>query len=147
MHKDYKSPTTPGLDIDFKNYVIELVCLNVDKKLGPKFWKNNTYWSNKYKREIKGFHNLKEHLIFSLDNPLVQKILIQIIKSKNIKSLSATKTIEKIRYHLKNHYTNEVNERSQIDIEENIKINMNKNSKFIDGNKKNKISSIRDMEK
>ncbi len=34
----YASPTTPGLHIAFRDFIIELVCLNVNPKIGPRFW-------------------------------------------------------------------------------------------------------------
>jgi hypothetical protein len=155
MNKIYKSPTTPGLDIDFRNYIIELVCLNLDKKLGPKFWKSNTYWSSKYKREIRGFSNLissfnspvnEDIKVNLLEQPLAKKILIQIIKKMNIKSLSAKKTIDRIVLNTKKIYMSEILERYNEKESEEIKIDMNKNSKFIDVVKKNKRSSIRQIE-
>ena len=155
MSKDYKSPTTPGLDIDFKNYIIELVCLNMNKNLKPKFWRNDKYWTGKYKREIKGVSNLmssfesqinKDTKIILLDQPLAKKILIQTIKKLNIKSLSAKKTVDKIVLTTKKAYIAEVSQRSNKVQVENPEIDFNKNALFVDGSKKNKLSRIRDME-
>jgi len=156
MEKTFDSPTTPGLKISIRDYVIETVCLNVNKKLGPRFWRDNTYWSNKYKREIKGFSNLvkafdspidKDMKVNLLEQPLAKKILIQIIKKMNIKSLSAKKTIDRIVLNTKKSYISEISERSSSTKQvEEIGIDMSKNSKFVDGKKKNKLSSIRDIE-
>lgn len=146
MDKIYKSPTTPGLDVNLRDYIIELICLNVDKRLGPRFWRNNLYWSNKYKREIKGFSNLKNIFTLPIEDPFVQRILIEVIKKTNIKSLSAKATIQKILSNFNKLYKQETIKRSEVVIIETKEVDNSKNAKFIEGRKKNKISSIRQIE-
>lgn len=160
MEKSFDSPTTPGLKIDFKNYLIELVCINCDKRISSRFWKSNEYWSSKYKREIKGVHNLiksfdapiaEDMKVNVVENsPFAQKILIQVIKSLNIKSLSAKKTIQKIMTNYKKAYLKEYNNRLSITKENTINseiVNGKENARYIDGGKKNKLSILKDIEK
>jgi len=160
MEKLFDSPTTPGLKIDFKNYLIELVCLNCDKRIGPRFWRNNNYWSSKYKREIKGTYNLINNFNAPItedmkvnvieNNPFAQKILIQVIKNLNIKSLSAKKTIQKIMTNYKKAYLKEYNNRLSITKENTINseiANGKENARYIDTGKKNKLSILKDIEK
>ncbi len=160
MNKNFDSPTTNGLKIDFRNYIIELVCLNVNPKLIPRFWKSNKYWAGKYPREIRGFSNLKKAIESTINNNLigefskfdieeqfVQKILINTIKKLNVRSLSATKTISKIIATFLKMYNAEYNTRiDKIGSNFTDAIEPEKNSKFIDINKKNKLSKLRELE-
>ncbi len=92
----YPSPTTSGLFVTFNNYIIELICLNMDKKLCPRFWKfANKYWQAKYRREIKGVHNLLKNFEF-LDNPLLQRTIIDVVRKLDIKSMLAKKTVDRV---------------------------------------------------
>ena len=159
MEKSFDSPTTPGLKIDFKNFIIELVCINCDKRLGPRFWRSNEYWSSKYKREIKGVHNLirsfdapidKDTKVNTVENsPFAQKILIQIIKNLNIKSLSAKKTIQKIIGNHKKIFSTEYDHRLSMANEKAIDseiINSKENARYVDSGSKNKLSILKDIE-
>lgn len=146
MEKPFGSPTTPGLAVTFKNYLIELVCLNCDKRISARFWKSNSYWSKKYVREIKGVHNLS--LLIDFENLLNQKLIIQIIKDRLIKSLTAKKTLDRIVFLMKKE---EKKEEKKIDSfmsnhTPEVAIDMEKNSRFIDVKKKDKFSSIREIE-
>lgn len=160
MNKDFDSPTTPGLKIDFPNYLIELVCLNCDKKLNSRFWKSNTYWSNKYKREIKGVHNLikcfdapidENTKVNTLENsPFAQKILIAVVKRLNVKSLSAKKTIQKVVSNHKKTFEQEYGRRLLATNEEVInreRINDHNNARYSEDGSRNKLSTIRELEK
>jgi hypothetical protein len=93
----YKSPTTPGLEIEFNHYLIELICLNMNPKLGPRFWSDSEPydWGNKYRREIRGVHNLLKK-IGDISDPLLCDVIIETIQQYKIKSLLAKKTIEKV---------------------------------------------------
>lgn len=159
MEKSFDSPTTPGLKIDFKNYLIELVCINCDKRISSRFWKSNEYWSSKYKREIKGVHNLiksfdapitEDTKVNVVENsPFAQKILIQVIKNLNIKSLSAKKTIEKIIKDYKKIFEKEYNHRLSTANEKTINseiVNGKENARYIDSGNKNKLSILKDIE-
>jgi len=158
--KSFDSPTTNGLKIDFRNYVIELVCLNIDPKLISRFWKSNKYWSGKYPREIRGFSNLKkaiestvnnnlpgEFSQFDLEESFSQKILINIIKKLNIKSLSATKTITKIVSTFLKMYNAEYSTRvNKVQLDFITIVEPEKNTKFIEPKIKNKLSKLRELE-
>jgi len=153
MEKTFDSPTTPGLRIDFKNYLIELVCLNCDKKLPSRFWKSNVYWTNKYKREIKGVHNLWNMLdanvcLLNFDNPLAQTVLISIIKTTCIKSLSAKKTLNKIVNRLKTEY--EIERRKRLDQAAKIEIEKTfsdkDNARYSGDGSRNKLAILRNIE-
>jgi len=152
---DYESPTTSGLKIDLKNYIIELVCINCSrfKKLSSRFWKSSKYWENKYKREIKGYYNLKLSLEnkFDLEDAFISNVLIDIIKKQIIKSLSAKKTIIRIVKLLnqevenkKNKYENMVSNSKPIN---NKPEYMNNNTKYVDSENKNKINILKRIEK
>jgi hypothetical protein len=145
MEKSFDSPTTPGLPIDFRNYVVELVCLNMDKKLGPRFWKSNNYWAKKYPREIKGISNLSK--LTDFNNPLIQKLLIGIIKDGWIKSLSAKKTLNTIIKKLDILYKKEIEKRKISD--EKIVVSIfspEENARYVDTGTKNKLSILKDIE-
>jgi hypothetical protein len=152
MEKSFDSPTTPGLRIDFPNYLIELVCLNCDRKLTSRFWKSSIYWTNKYKREIKGVHNLRNMLesfacLLNFDNPLAQTVLIDIIKRTCIKSLSAKKTVTKIVGKLKVEYEKE-RQRRLLMAHARVLPSKNdeQNSRYLDDRSKNKLSILRELE-
>ena len=160
MEKSFDSPTTPGLKINFSHYLIELVCINCDKRISSRFWKSNEYWSSKYKREIKGVHNLikgfdapidEELKVNTVENsPFAQKILIQVIKNLNIKSLSAKKTIQKIMTTYKKMFEQEYDHRLSIANEKTINseiVNGKENARYVDSGSKNKLSVLKDIEK
>ena len=148
----YSSLTTPGLNVNFTNYVIELICLNVDKKLGPRFWKSNTYWKNKYIREIKGFHNLNLLLKedYNFENPFDQSLLVKIIKDKNIKCLLAKKTQLKIQRLMTKYRDNENEKIKRMikDIDPGIynKEYMIDNSDFIEPKNKSTLQKLKEIE-
>lgn len=145
MVKSFDSPTTPGLKIDFKNYLIELVCINCDKKLTLRFWKSNVYWAKKYPREIKGVSNLSKLLNF--EDVLIQKLLIGIIKDSWIKSLSAKKTLNTIVKKLNIIY--ETEKQKRLIQESKVEINQfsdKENARYSGDGSKSKISILRDLE-
>jgi len=90
----YASPTTPGLYVAFRAYIIELICLNVNPKLNPRFWSDPQYWGPKFRREVKGVKNISQQL--DITDTLVQTALVQVIKQYNIKALVAKKTVTKV---------------------------------------------------
>lgn len=69
----------------------------MNPKLGPRFWSDpGTYdWASKYRREIKGVHNLLQNFQ-DLNNPLSRNTIIEIIQQHRIKSLLAKKTIKRV---------------------------------------------------
>lgn len=90
----YESPTTPGLYVSFRDLIIELVCINVNPKIGPRFWQDKKYWAPKYSREIRGVSNLGKEL--DISESLTQRALIDVITKNRIKALVAKKTIYKV---------------------------------------------------
>jgi len=141
----YKSPTTPGLEIAFNHYLIELVCLNMNPKLGPRFWLDvEPYdWGSKYRREIKGAHNLLKKIDTPKD-PMVCNAIIEIIQQYKIKSLLAKKTIEKIiKLTAKRLAVN----KQKIIQNQPPRISVENNKKFIDTGPKTDLGKLRELEK
>jgi len=151
-NKSFISPTTPGLFIIFRAYIIELICLNIDKKLIPRFWNDTKYWGPKFKRECRGFSNLQKLLNdFSFDEPLVQNAIIASCKKLNIKSLSAKVTTNKLAKKIKDEYDNMVSKRELMIENQPIDTHIDKdfisrNSKFTESGKETKLSKIRRIE-
>lgn len=143
----FRSPTTPGLLITFKNYIIELVCLNLNSKLDPYFWKGAQYWKDKYGREIKGIFNLMK--LVNDDSKIAQTAMINVIKKLNIKSLSAKKTLYKIQNAVVKEKKALILKRQEepdgVGVVE-LKAYMEKNSKFIDVGKQTKLDKLRKLE-
>lgn len=141
----YASPTTPGLYVAFRDYIIELVCLNVNPKIGPRFWSDKKYWSPKYRREIKGIANLGKKL--DLTNILTQTALIQIIKERNIKALVAKKTIVRV-VKLTNCCITQLKDQRKLLIQKQqpIEIDHKKNATFIDTGNKTILAKIKETE-
>lgn len=143
--KKYDSPTTPGLKIDLRNYLIELVCLNVDKRLGPRFWQDSKYWGPKYRREIKGVFNLFS--LIDIQDPIVQTATIHIVTKHNIKALVAKKTLERVVKLINKKIQQIKEERQQIAEKARIAIfNPRDNCHFIDCGDTNKLAKIKRIE-
>lgn len=141
----YASPTTPGLYVTFRDYIIELVCLNVDSKLGPRFWSEQGYWAPKYRREIRGVSNLGKLLDFT--KMLTQTALVQIIKEYRIKALVAKKTVEKINKLTCRRIKDITAQRAVLsDKSPIVVIDSKKNSTFIDTGEKSTLAKIREAE-
>lgn len=141
----YASPTTPGLYITFRDYIIELVCLNVDRKLGPRFWSEQGYWAPKYRREIRGVSNLGKLLNFT--DTLVQTALVQIIKEYRIKALVAKKTVAKVTYLTCRKIKDITAQRAVLSNKLPIvAIDSKKNSTFVDVGEKSTLAKIREAE-
>jgi len=143
----FRSPTTPGLLITFRNYIIELVCLNVNAKLDPYFWKGQQYWKDKYKREIKGIFNLMK--LINDDSQITKTAIINVIKRLNIKSLSAKKTLYRIQKAVEKEKESLIFKRQQepdgVEVGE-LKAYMKKNSKFVNIGKQTKLDKLRKLE-
>ncbi|MHC4453425.1 MAG: hypothetical protein ACYSWS_01855 [Planctomycetota bacterium] len=141
----YASPTTPGLYVTFRDYVIELVCLNVNPKIGPRFWSDKSYWGPKYGREIRGVSNLGKEL--DLTDVLTQTALIYTIKEYRIKALVAKKTVARVvritRHRIEILQTQRKTLSQKPQREE---IDSKKNSTFVDTGQKNVLARIRDVE-
>lgn len=141
----YASPTTPGLYVTFRNRIIEMVCLNVNPKIGPRFWSDPKYWGPKYRREIRGVSNLGKELDFT--DVLTQTALIKIIAKYNIKALVAKKTVARV-VKLTRQYRKELlgQRESLAKKEQPIAIDSKKNSTFVDTGEKSVLAKIRDVE-
>ena len=141
----YASPTTPGLYIAFRDFIIELVCLNLNPKIGPRFWSDKKYWGPKYGREIRGMSNLGREL--DLGDTLVQVALIKAIKDNYIKSLSYKKTIAKVVRLTHNCHQKLINQRESLSKKKQpATIDSKKNATFVDTGRKNVLAKIRDAE-
>lgn len=141
----YPSPTTPGLYVAFRDYVIELVCLNTNPKIGPRFWSDKGYWAPKYKREIRGVSNLSKELDF--DNILTQTAIIQIIKEYRVKALIAKKTKDKVVRLVRRHIDDLEKQRTSLKNKpQHLPIDIKKNSTFIDTGTKSILAKIKEAE-
>lgn len=141
----YASPTTPGLYITFRAYIIELICLNVNKKIGPRFWSDQKYWGPKFRREVKGVDNVLQQL--GTIDPLVQTAFVQIICEHNIKSLTYKTTVNKVVKNIRGKKGDLKQQRAELkDKPQPQTIDTQKNSTFIDTGKKNILAKIREAE-
>ncbi len=131
-NKNYKSPTTPGLQITFENYLIELMCLNCFPKLEPRFWKGNGRWGKKFAIEHGKIKRLKT-LVSFVDNRLYRQAIINIINKHRIQSMSRTTTLEKIKRQLPKEIKNiEEKNRTIVDSGEKYKKTTKENTTFVD---------------
>ena len=141
----YESPTTPELMVTFRNYIIELVCRNTNRKIGPRFWSSNDYWRKKYSRETRGVKQLSE--AFDFENPMVRTALIQVIQERNIKALVAKKTIAFIIVTTKEKIKQLTEQREHLAANSPVsEIDTKKNARLIDTRPKNKLARIREIE-
>ena len=141
----FPSPTTPGLYVTFRAYIIELVCLNINPKLGPRFWSDPKYWGLKFRREVKGVANLSKEL--DLTNTLIQTALVQVIKEYNIKALVAKKTVARV-VRLTNRRITDLKKQRQLlaGKQSQSTIDTKKNATFIDTGDKSTLNKIKELE-
>lgn len=141
----YESPTTPGLYITFRAYIIELICLNLSKKIGPRFWSDPKYWGPKFRREVKGVDNVLKAL--GIIDTITQTAFIQIIKEYNIKSLSYKTTVNRVIKYICIRRTDLDKQRAKLQEKPPQRIiDPKKNSTFIDVGEKNTLTKIREAE-
>lgn len=141
----YLSPTTPGLYVTFRSYVIELICLNVDKKIGPRFWSDKKYWGPKFRREVKGVDNVLKEV--GDEEFLTQTAFIQIIEQHNIKSLSYKTTVGKVVKYVTIRKTDLRAQRAKLRTKSlQQEVDVKKNSTFVDTGEKNPLAKIREVE-
>lgn len=141
----FLSPTTPGLYVAIRDYIIELVCLNVNQKIGSRFWSDTKYWGPKYRREIRGVSNLGKEL--DLTDTLTQTALTQIIKEYNIKALVAKKTIARVVRLTCRRLGDLKDQRTMLlQKQQPIEIDPKKNATFIDTGKKSTLAKIREID-
>jgi len=143
--RPYESPTTPNLYVTVGDYIIELVCLNTNKKIGARFWSDKKYWGPKYRREVRGIANLKKEL--DLTDPIIQRALIEIIKTHNIKALVSNKTVAKVVKLTVSLAEDMKDKRLALSKTDTyIEIDEQKNSTFVTQKQKNRLSKIREIE-
>lgn len=141
----FQSITTPGLYVTFRAYIIELICLNVNKKIGPRFWSDNKYWGPKFRREVKGVANVLEQL--GEIDILTQTAFIQIIREYNIKSLTYKTTVKKVVENIRSRKYRLEQQRAELrEKPQPQAIDMQKNSTFVDTGKKSVLAKIREAE-
>ena len=141
----YASPTTPGLYVTFRAYVIELICLNVNKKIGPRFWSDHKYWGPKFRREVKGVDNVLKTL--GSEDSITQTAFVQIIKLHNIKSLSYKTTVRKVVRYIATRKTDLKEQRIKLQKKlPNKEVDVRKNSTFVDTGKDGVLARIREIE-
>ena len=83
----------------FECFIVETVCLNMDSKLKPYFWRvngSNKYWKNKFQREMSiGIKNLKKQIKpFPVGNQ--EGLLIRATEHADIKTLLSQKNVDKV---------------------------------------------------
>lgn len=141
----YASPTTPGLYITFRAYIIELVCLNVNKSIGPRFWSDKKYWGPKFRREVKGVSNVLQQIEEA--DILTQTAFVQIIKEHNVKSLTYKTTVKRIIGDIDKRIIHLKQQRVDFSTKEpEPEIDAKKNSTFVDTGEKGVLARIREAE-
>ncbi len=141
----YASPTTPGLYVTFRAYIIELLCLNVNNKLGPRFWSDKKKWGPKFGREVKGVDNVIKQI--GSEDILLQTAFVQIVREHNIKSLMYKTTVKRV-------VKNVLKRKAQLEQQrKNFQskpipqtIDVKKNSTFVDTGKNGVLAKIRKTE-
>jgi len=141
----YASPTTPGLYITFRAYIIELICSNVNKKIGPRFWSDPKYWGPKFRREVKGVDNVLKQL--EDVTAITETAFVQIIREHNIKSLTYKSTVRRVVSNIRKRETElELQRTKLIAKPPQQKIDVVKNSTFVDTGEKGVLAKIREVE-
>lgn len=141
----FLSPTTPGLWITIRAYIIELMCLNINRRIGARFWSDTKYWNSKFRRETKGVSNISK--LVNIDDILTQTALIQIIKEYNIKSLTSKSTVTKVVKNVEKRKIALEEQRAHLSERElQQEVDVKKNSTFIDVGKKGILARIRESE-
>lgn len=135
--KQYISPTTPNLKVDLRSFIIELVCLNCDNRLGEYFWRSDP-WKDKFRREIAGFKRWSsKHADFN-QNLNLQKAMIYAIKVTKCKSMLSNFTrnkLSKICNNIYNQYDHALQDFNSSDNRHIVRIEPD-----------NKISKIREID-
>lgn len=114
----------------------------MDKKLCPRFWKyGNKYWQAKYRREVKGVHNLLKNFE-SLEDPLLQRTIIDTVRKLDIRSMLAIKTVNRVVKAVKINYEQELNKRKQM-VSYTEPHEPVSSSEFVDVGNQTKLAKIR----
>lgn len=139
----YASPTTPGLYITFQAYIIELICLNVNSKIGARFWSDPKYWGPKFRRETKGVHNVLKDIG---EGAITQTAFVEIIKQHNIKSLLYKTTAKRVIKAVNKRIADLRQQRNEFKVKPLQEIDAKKNSTFVDTGKRGVLDKIRKAE-
>lgn len=143
----YASPTTPGLYVTFRAYIIELICLNINAKIGPRFWSDQKYWGPKFRREVKGVDNVLREL--DVVDAVTQTAFVQIIRDFNIKSLTQKTTARRVVKNIKQRKTDLNVQRAKLQeklSQQEQEIDTKKNSTFVDTGDQGILAKIRKIE-
>jgi len=144
----YQSPTTPGLYVDFRNYIIELVCKNTNPRIGPRFWNMNDYWRKKYSRETRGIKQLSESLDFNI--PAIKAALIEIILERRIKALVRKDTITLVIKQVKKKLDNTIRQRQEMADKAQLPIiaddYQQRNARLVDTGTRDTFAKLREIE-
>lgn len=114
MTASYTSPTTPGLSVNFGQYLVELVCLNMEPNLGPRFWKDPKYWGKKFGREMHGFSKFSKMYQEDIETPLRQQAIINAVRRVRNQSLLVNNTLERLDRAVQKEYSQLVAQREQM---------------------------------
>lgn len=148
--KEYDSPTTPGLKVSFNDFIVELVCLNMDARLCPRFWcgNNKKYWGPKYGREIsRGISNLLEIMKdFNLNDQITRIGLIRSVQQTRIQTLLNKKNVARIFKRFKMEIKKLNESRTNTTGIPNPVIDEKANSTFVDPPQKSVLGKIRSIE-
>lgn len=93
--KTYASPTTPGLMVTFTNFLVELVCLNKQRRLPARFWKLPD-WHKRYANEIRGVLRWAKLHEDELENPLYRKAVIAAMRWVQPLTMMSNRNHEKL---------------------------------------------------
>lgn len=141
----YASPTTPGLYVTFRAYIIELICYNLNRKIGPRFWSDPKYWGPKFRREIKGVDNVLKQLVSV--GVLTETAFVQIIKEHNIKSLTYKSTVSRVVKNIRQREIDLEKQRAKLRAKPSQQdVDVVKNSTFVDTGEKSVLAKIREAE-
>lgn len=141
----YASPTTPGLYVTFRSYIIELLCLNVNNRLGPRFWSDTKRWGPKFRREVRGVDNVIKQL--GSEDTLFQTAFVQIVREYNIKSLMYKTTAKRVVKNVLKRKADLEQQRRNLQSKPATQIiDVKKNSTFVDTGKKGVFARIRETE-
>lgn len=141
----YASPTTPGLYVTFRVYIIELLCLNVSNRLGPRFWSDKKKWGPKFGREVKGVDNVIKKL--GSEDTLFQTAFVQIVREHNIKSLMYKTTVKRVVKNVLKRKEDLEQQRKNLQSKPAPQIiDVKKNSTFVDTGNKGVFAKVRETE-
>jgi len=150
--KEYSSPTTPGLQISFHDLIVEMVCLNMEPKLGPRFWsgRNKQYWGPKYAREIsRGITRMVDFFgDIDLDTQLHRVALIKSVELSGVKTLLNEKSLNKLqrRFYVEKKKMGAMVAQNKGESKDTKIVDNKINSTFVDPPQRSRLGKIREIE-